>query len=509
MKASLVNTRPGTAADHTVQSAIRRRASRAPAPLSFAQERMWFLNQLEPNSSVYNVPRATRWSGSLDAAALERSLGEIVRRHEILRTRFPLTDEGVIQEVLPALQFQLPLRDLTGLPESARERAARQCMFEEAAQPFDLTRQPPFHATLLRLTEQEHWLILLIHHTAFDRWSRGVLLGELFALYPVFAAGGTSPLPEPPIQFSDYAAWQRERFQGDLVEREVVYWRERLRAAPPLLALPTDRARPARQTYTGARVSLRLPADLTESLGALARRKRATPFIVLLAAFKALLARFTGETDVVVGAPVAGRDHVELERLIGCFTNTLVLRTDLSGDPTFVDILDRVRGVTLDGLDHQELPFERLVEALRPPRDPRYHTLFQVLFNYLNFPHEVGQFRELRVEDVELPLEIALVDLAVDLRRGSEDWTCTFTYNTDLFDASTIARLARQYRAILEVVVSDPERPLSALLPDRSMGALDASERLLQELDQLSDDEAERLLAAEFRPDGVSDFFHE
>ncbi len=505
MKAPLANPRPGDGTEQMTQSVISRREGRAPAPLSYAQERMWFLNQLEPDSSVYNVPRASRWSGTLDAAALERSLGEIVRRHEILRTRFPLTDEGVVQEVLPALEFHLPRRDLTGLPATARERAARQCMIEEAARPFDLTRQPPFHATLLRLAEQEHWLVFLIHHIAFDRWSRGILLGELFELYPVFAAGGTSPLPEPPIQFSDYAAWQRERFQGDYVERDLVYWRERLRAAPPLLALPTDRARPARQTYTGGRVSLKLPAHLTESLAALARRKRATPFIVLLAAFKALLARFTGEADVVVGAPVAGRDHVELERLIGCFTNTLVLRTDLSGDPTFVDILERVREATLGGLDHQELPFEKLVEELRPPRDPRYHALFQVLFNYLNFPYEVGQFRELRVEDVAVPLEIALVDLAVDLRRGPEDWSCTFTYNTDLFDASTIARLARQYRAILEVVVGDPERPLSDLLPDRSMGAPDASERLLQELDQISDDEAERLLAAELRPDAVSD----
>jgi hypothetical protein len=476
---------------------IEPRPCRTSVPLTLAQQRMWLVNQLEPDSPLYNRARASRWTGPLDAAALERSLAELIRRHEVLRTRFPLSKQGAIQEIAAPDSFQLPVVDF-GIPSRfEREEKARRWMLAEAGRPFHLTQEPPFRAFLLRLAPDEHLILLVIHHIASDRWSRGVLLGELVTLYTALASGRPSPLPELKIQYGDYAVWQQEHyFQGPGFEADLAYWRDRLRGAPAALSLPTDRPRPQAQTHVGAQVCLTLPADLVGSLTGYARRERASAFMVLLAGFKALWVRSTGQTDIVIGAPVTGRTGVELEKLIGCFANTLVLRTDLSGDPTFQEILSRVREVTLGGFDHQELPFEKLVEELRPPRIPGCHPLFQVLFNsHLDFAWDVIEIPGLSIEDIEIDLGTALVDLSLDFKRESAGWVCHFTYNTDVFDHSTVARLARQYRVVLEAAVAKPEQRLSALPLPLPVPASDEFERVFQELEQMSDEDAERLLA--------------
>jgi hypothetical protein len=448
-----------------VSAGIRLRSCRSSAPLSFAQQRMWFFNQLEPESPLYNLAVATRWTGPLDAAALERSLAEVVRRHEVLRTRFPMTEHGVVQEIAPAGPLHLQVLDFTVGSSEEREEGARRWMLAEAARPFRLTQESPFRAFALRLAPEEHLLLQVIHHIAWDRWSKGVLLAELVALYPALAAGLPAPLSELRIQYGDYAEWQQHHFQGHRLEHELAYWRGRLSGAPTVAGLPADRARPAAQRHVGAKVSFPLSEDLLEALTSLARREKASAFMVLLAGFKALWARSTGQADLVVGVPIAGRVRVEVEKLIGCFANTLVLRTDLSGDPTFREVLNRVREVVLGGFDHQEMPFEKLVEELRPPRNPGYHPFFQVLFtSHLDFFEKAVEIPGLRIQDVKIDFGTAFVDLSVDFKRGSAGRLCCFTYNTDLFDESTIAHLARQYGAILEAAVSDPERRLSAFV---------------------------------------------
>ncbi len=479
-------------------AAIRPRSCRTAAPLSYAQQRMWLFNQLEPGNPLYNRPRATRWTGPLDGAALERSLAEIARRHEVLKARYPLAEHGPVQEVATDEPFHLALADFTAGSRDEREDAAHRWMVAEAARPFTLTEEPPFRAFLLRLAPEEHLLLLVLHHIASDRWSRALLLRELLALYPALVSGRPSPLPELRIQYADYAEWQQQRLQGAWLLGELAYWREKLSGAPAVLTLPTHKPRPAAQTHVGGLVSFALRKDLVEALTDLARREHATTFMVILAGFKALWARATGQTDLMIGVPVAGRVRVELENLIGCFANTLVLRADLSGDPTFREAVGRVREATLGAFDHQELPFEKLVAELRPRRDPSYHPLFQVLFNsQLDFASETVNIPGLRIAEVEIDLGAALVDLAVDFKLGRDCWLCHFTFNSELLDEPLVAKLADQYRMILEAAVSDPEQRLSALPRPPAAAAPDEYERLLQDLDRISEEEAERLLAAE------------
>ncbi|HLL48225.1 MAG TPA: condensation domain-containing protein, partial [Longimicrobiaceae bacterium] len=349
-------------------------------PLSFAQERLWVLDRMQPDGAAYNVPAAMRLRGALDARALERALGEVVRRHEALRTTFAERDDAPVQTVAPFGGFTLPVEDLAPLGEAERDAEARRRAAEDAARPFDLEAGPIFRARLLRLDADDHVLLLCVHHVASDGWSTGVLFRELSALYGAFLAGAGSPLPELPVQYADFAVWQREQLQGEVLDRQLAWWRERLAGAPALLELPTDRPRPAVQTHPGAAERIALPAGLTERLAALGRREGATPYMTLLAAFQVLLAKYAGSEDVVVGSPIAGRTRRELEPLIGFFVNTLVLRTDLSGDPSFRETLRRVREVTLGAYEHQELPFEKLVAELQPERSLSHSPLFQVMF---------------------------------------------------------------------------------------------------------------------------------
>ncbi|HYH79478.1 MAG TPA: amino acid adenylation domain-containing protein, partial [Longimicrobium sp.] len=376
-------------------------------PLSFAQERLWFIDRLEPGSAVYNMPVAWRLGGTLDEAALERSLGEIVRRHEALRTVFGEVDGSPVQVIAPFGGFALPVEDLSGLGDADREAAVRRRAREEAARPFDLSAGPLFRAALLRLGEEGHVLLLSMHHIVSDGWSMGVFFRELSALYAAYREGGESPLPELPVQYADYAVWQREQLEGEVLDRQLAYWRERLAGAPDLLELPTDHPRPAVQTFRGATVPVDLSPELLERLQALGRSEGATLYMTLLGAFQVLLSKYSGSEDVVVGSPIAGRTRGEVEELIGFFVNTLVLRTDLSGDPSFREVLRRVGEVTLGAYEHQEMPFEKLVAELQPERSLSHSPLFQVMFTLQNAGGGGGALAGLNVSGVGAELESA------------------------------------------------------------------------------------------------------
>ncbi|HZG41380.1 MAG TPA: condensation domain-containing protein, partial [Longimicrobium sp.] len=353
-------------------------------PLSFAQERLWFIDRMEPGSAVYNVPVALRLGGALDEAALERSLGEVVRRHEALRTVFAEVDGSPVQVIAPFGGFTLSVDDLSALGEADREAAVRRRAGEEALRAFDLSAGPLFRASLLRLGGEEHVLLLGMHHIVSDGWSMGVLQRELSALYEAYREGRESPLRELPVQYADYAVWQREQLEGEALDRQLAYWRERLAGAPELLELPTDHPRQSVQAYRGASVPVELSPKLLERLQALGRSEGATLYMTLLSAFQVLLGKHSGSEDIVVGSPIAGRTRKEVEELIGFFVNTLVLRTDLSGDPSFREVLRRVREATLGAYEHQEVPFERLVAELQPERSMSHAPLVQVLFSLQN-----------------------------------------------------------------------------------------------------------------------------
>jgi len=432
-------------------------------PLSFAQQRLWFFDQLEPGSSAYNISTGFRLTGPLDVAALERSLNEIVRRHEALRTSFAVVDGQPVQVIAPAERFKLALVDLQKLPEAERETEARRLASEEAQGPFDLARGPLVRAGLLRLGEREHVLLLTMHHILSDGWSMGVLFRELSVLYEAFSNGDPSPLPELPVQYADFAVWQRQWLQGEVLEEQLSYWRERLGGAPPVLHLPTDRPRPAVQTYRGARKTLRLPNKLTDALKVLSRREEVTLFMTLLSAFKTLLCRYTGQEDIVVGSPIAGRTRPETEGLIGFFVNTLVLRSDLSGNPTFRQLLGRVREVALGAYTHQDLPFEKLVEELQPERNLSHTPLFQVMFALQNVPRKPLELPGLTLSPMQLGIDTAKFDLTLAMVEQDRELSCLFEYNTDLFDAATITRMGGHFKTLLEGIVANPGRRLSEL----------------------------------------------
>ena len=367
-----------------VQPKLEARAGAEYLPLSFAQERLWLLEQIEAAGAAYNISATFRLNGQLDVGALERAFAAVVDRHEILRTRFVVKDGAPMQAISASGQFRLEEEDVSDRPAEEREAAARRRAGAIAGMPFDLTRGPLFRAALLRLSGEEHIAVLVMHHIVSDGWSWRVLIQELGTLYAAFVEGRPSPLCELPMQYADYAVWQREWLRGEVLQRQVGYWKERLSGAPAALDLPTDRARPAVQSFRGASVSIELPQELIGGLQDVARSEGATLFMVLLAAFQILLSRWTGQTDVVVGAPLAGRTHREVEGLIGFFVNMLPLRTDLSGDPSFRSLLKQVRETALGAYEHQDLPFEKLVEELQPVRDLSRRPIFQVMLALQN-----------------------------------------------------------------------------------------------------------------------------
>ncbi|HYG64187.1 MAG TPA: amino acid adenylation domain-containing protein, partial [Thermoanaerobaculia bacterium] len=437
-------------------------ARELPLPLSFAQERLWFLDQLEPGSAAYNIPLALRLEAGLETRLLESALGEVIRRHEALRTTFPMESGRPVQRIGPsaaATGWGLVRVDLSALPAAPRDAEASRLAGHEADRPFDLSAGPLLRTTLLQLGEPGQWLLFTVHHIVADGWSMDLLAEEVTALVQAFARGEASPLPELPVQYADFAVWQRRTLTEDRLAAHLSYWRGRLAGAPPLLELPTDRPRPAVQSARGGVRSLPLPEEVWRSLARLALERGVTPFMALLAAFQMLLARYSGQTDVSAGTPVAGRTHLLAERLIGLFVNTLVLRADLSGDPSFAALLGRTREVTLGAFSHQDLPFERLVEELQPQRSLSHTPLFQVMFTFQSTPS--GGLEDGR----PLPDEAATArfDLSLTAAGGEQGGHLSLVYRAELFDAGTAERLLHHLSTLVAAAVAEPERRLSDL----------------------------------------------
>ncbi|MFQ3684170.1 amino acid adenylation domain-containing protein [Roseiflexus sp.] len=434
-------------------------------PLSYAQQRLWFLDRLEPESALYNNPAIVRLRGRLDIAAFECSLNEIVRRHEAMRTSFAMINGRPVQRIAPELLIELPLVDLSRLPMPERDAEARRLATEMAEQPFDLARGPLVRAMLLRLTEDDHIAVLVTHHIVSDGWSVGVLVRELAALYSAFIKGCASPLPQLPLQYADYAVWQRSWMEGDsaLLEHQIAYWKEQLAGAAPLLDLPTDRPRPPIATFHGAEVPFALSREMTQALQRLSASEGATLFMTLLAAFKVLLARYSGQNDICIGTPIAGRTRTETEDLIGFFVNTLVLRTRYRGDLSFVELLQQVRETALAAYAHQDVPFEMLVEVLRPERRLNYAPLFQVMLVLDTTPRAPITLPDMTIEPFPLDRRHARFDLTLELRVDDDGVGGAFEYNTDLFDAATIEAMARRFHTLLAAVVADPEQRVADL----------------------------------------------
>ena len=475
--AAAVDAQLATRAQALLAERLRRRAAgEAPAapsiprlarrgdrvPLSFAQERLWFLERLEPGGAANVVPQAVALRGPLDIDAWRRALTEIVRRHEALRTLVTEEGEGPVGVVAPAGPVPMPLRDLTHLPVEEREAEARRLALAEARRPFDLEHGPLLRAALVRLGAESHWALVTLHHIAADGWSLRVLIAELTRLYDAYASGGVAPLPEPPIQYADHAGWQRQRLAGETLARELAFWRERL-AGAPVLDLPSDQPRPAVQSLRGASVDVGLAPELTPALRRLGRDAGASMFMTLLAVFQTLLGRYTGQEALSVGTPVAGRDRVETEGLIGLFLNTLVLRTDLSGEPTFAELLARVREVVLAAHAHQELPFERLVEDLQPERSMAHAPLFQVMFVLQPPVEEAPALSGLAATVMQAERGAAPFDLTLSLRDTATGVRGRLEYALDLFERGTMERLVGHLETLLAAAVAEPGRRVSEL----------------------------------------------
>ncbi|HEX7313092.1 MAG TPA: amino acid adenylation domain-containing protein, partial [Pyrinomonadaceae bacterium] len=438
-------------------------------PLSFAQQRLWFLDQLEPGSAFYNIPAAVRLRGSLDQSVLEQSLNEIVRRHESLRTTFPEVNGQPVQLITAPQPLPLTTLDLRDLPADEKLERVNAAAVEEARGPFDLSAGPLTRVTLLRLDEDEYVLLLTLHHIIADGWSMGVLMRELTALYNAYSRGEASPLPELPIQYADFARWQREWLSGSALDTQLAYWRQQLSGAPALLELPSDRPRPAVQSHRGAQRTVTLGRELSADLAALSRNEGVTLFMLLLSGFQALLSRVTGQEDVSVGTPVAGRGRAEAEGLVGLFVNTLVLRADLSGRPSFSELLGRVRETCVGAYAHQDVPFEKLVEELAPERNLSHSPLFQVMFAWQDSALQTLGLTDVELCEIDGDTCTSKFDLTLYMSESKEGLVARAEYNTDLFDAETIGRLLSYFASLLAAATADPSRKvidLPLLAPD-------------------------------------------
>ena len=453
-----------SAADQSRVPAIVARGSGNPAPLSFAQQRLWFLNQLEPDTALYNVPRALQLNGRLDLNALQKALTEIVRRHEVMRTHFELVEGGdVFQIVDEVTQLPLPLIDLSDLPIDEKEARAKLLTHEEANRPFDLATGPLLRAQLLRLESSRHVLLLTNHHIISDAWSGSIFFTELSELYNAFARDGRSTLAPLAIQYADFAAWQREWLQGNELQRQLQYWKQQLSGVTSILELPTDFARSSVKKGRGAGTYLTFSKELTVALNELSRREGATLFMTLLTAFQILLWRYSGQSDIVVGSPIAGRNRAEIEKLIGFFINTLALRTDLSGNPSFRQLLSRVRETALGAYAHQDLPFEKLVEELQPERDLARNPLFQVMFQLQNAAGPIVEMKDLTVSSLAASTETAKFDLMLVAAEGDGALSCVMEYNAELFRRSTVELMLQQYGNLLADIAAQPDKEILRL----------------------------------------------
>lgn len=430
-------------------------------PLSYAQQRLWILDRLNPDSSAYYIPIVLRLEGRLDVEALRRSFGELVKRHESLRTVFTETDGWPSQTILPALELDVPVVDLSRFSNSEREAEFQRIAAEYSRRPFDLAHGPLIRAIIVKLDDEEHALCVTLHHIVSDGWSSGVLVREFAALYEAFHAGHAPSLPPLKVQYADFAIWQRDWLRSGVMERQIAYWKRQLGGDLSELELPADKARPAQPTFGGATEVLQLPRPLLASLNELARRENVTLFMLLLACFQAQLSRYAGQDEVVVGTPIANRVDAELEPLIGFFVNTLVLRTNLSGDPTFRELLARVKEVTLGAYANQDVPFERLVEELQPERRVTRTPFFQVAFVLQNAPMQPLRLPELTITLLPLDNGTAKFDLTLNLRESDEGLTAALEYNTDIFECATARQLLEHFGVLLAGVAKDPDLPVS------------------------------------------------
>jgi amino acid adenylation domain-containing protein len=459
-RAALVMRLKKKPAELTPEQTIQRRKDSGPVPLSFAQQRVWFLEQM--GYSNYFVSGTSRLTGLLDVKALERSLNEVVQRHEVLRTTFTTIDGQPMQIIAPRLRLTIPVLDLSQLP--ADERAAEtKRLGSEALRPFDIERGPLLRASLLRIADDEHLLLLTMHHSVSDGWSLGVLIRELATFYEGFVEGKTPSLPELPIQYADFAVWQRRWLSGEILDRQLAYWKEQLSDTPAVLDLPTDLPRPAVPTIEGSFLTCEIGKGLTEALKDLSRRQGVSLYMTLLAAFVILLARYAAQDEIVVGTPIANRNWIEIENLIGFFVNTLVLRTDLSGNPPFKGLLKRIREVTLGAFAHQDVPFEKLVEELHPERDITRTPFFQVMFSLQNAPMPPLKLAQVTMTLLQDEIATSQFDLTLDITERSDDMECLLEYSTKLFERTTVQRMLTHYVNLLESIVANPQQRIREL----------------------------------------------
>ncbi|MEJ2566781.1 MAG: amino acid adenylation domain-containing protein [Gammaproteobacteria bacterium] len=428
---------------------------RSALPLSFSQQRLWFLDQLEPGAANYNISRAYRISGPLDIGALRRSLNEIIRRHESLRTTFAMRGDVPAQVISPEVNLEIPILEIKD------ETALQTLIRMEVNRPFDLEKGPLIRAHIMHLWNQEHVLLVNQHHIISDGWSLGIFIKELNTLYATFVKDEVSPLTEIGLHYADFSAWQ-QRQQGALLEKQLHYWKEKL-SGSPVLELPADRPRPPFQSYRGALHFSIIPPALTNELKLFAQRQQATLFMLLMAVFQVLIYRYSSQEDFTVGSPIAGRNHPELEGVIGLFVNTLVLRADLSGSPSFREVLERVRRTSLEAFTHQELPFEKLVETLLPQRDMSRNPLFQIMFALQNTPPARLNLTGVEIEPIPIFSDTEKFDLSLSITEDSDHLECTFSYNTDLFDRNTVERMAGHFETLLRSAAHDPDQRIAVL----------------------------------------------
>ena len=432
-------------------------------PLSFAQERLWVLDQMEPNNPLYNISRSLRLRGELQVAGLESAVNEIVRRHESQRTTFAVKEGHPVQQIAPHLVIPLEVQDISGVPGKSREEKAQTLAMEEARRPFNLATGPLVRARLLRLAADDHVLLLTMHHIISDAWSATIFLQELTALYEAFCSGRPSPLPELTLQYADYAAQEREWLQGDVLEKQLAFWRERLKGSPAVLDLPLDHPRPTSRTFAGACEMLHIPLDTLRALKAFSREENATLFMVLMAAFQALLSRYSGQEQIVVGTDLANRTTPETEGMIGFFISLLAVRNDLSGNPTFRELLGRVREGLLEAYAHQEVPFPKIVQDIQPERSATHNPIVQVLFVMLNVPKARRELAGLQVEPFEVPVTTSKFDLGVFMAERPDGLIGYWIYSTELFEQGTMQRMVRHFGNLLHSAVSKPDTRLSML----------------------------------------------
>ena len=446
--------------------------------LSLSQERLWLLHQLQPDTPLYNESSLLRFTGVIKTIFLENSINEIIKRHEILRTSFQIIDEQTLQFIAPNLTFALRTINLKTYPEAEKEAKVKQIVTENSRQPFHLNQAPLFRGTLIYLSEQEHILLLTMHHIISDGWSWQIFYRELAALYQGFCQDSPASLPELPIQYGDFALWQRQCLNdeerclrraspdGDATRtltHQLTYWKQQLKDAPPILNLPTDYPRPAQQSFQGARATIIIPQAIANVLKSLSQQESVTVFMVLLAAFKTLLYRYTGQTDLLIGTPVANRTQIETENLLGCFVNSLVLRTDLSSEPSFRELLARVRQTALAAYAHQDLPFEQLVKELQPERTLSHTPLFQVMFVFQDAPILALELPDLTLAPLMIDNGTAKFDLTLYLEDTKQGLIGFLEYNTELFHADTINRMVGHFHTLLDGIAANCDRPISHL----------------------------------------------